>query len=159
MRFQVCSDGVFLVSRGFGGIHKSPLTLNGFAVTFNEWQDSLRVESVITKSTHFVALPEYPRNSPHRAAWVSSLKRHLFYFSIESSAPSSPERGGRRYGRKVASTSGVANSYLVCSSQSASRSYFFMRQFYYQSHGMDSACGGSFLSHTSSPVEKIFVRQ
>jgi len=40
---------------------------------FNEWQDSLRVESVITKSTHFVALLEYPRNSPHRAAWVSSL--------------------------------------------------------------------------------------
>ena len=38
---------------------------------FNEWQDSLRVESVITKSTHFVALLEYPRNSPHRAAWVS----------------------------------------------------------------------------------------
>jgi hypothetical protein len=39
------------------------------------WQDSLRVESVTTKSTHFVALPEYPRNSPHRAAWVSSLNR------------------------------------------------------------------------------------
>jgi hypothetical protein len=53
------------------------LTPIRFAVTFKEWQDSLRVESVITKSTHFVALPEYPRNSPHRAAWVSSLKAHF----------------------------------------------------------------------------------
>ena len=44
-----------------------------FRTTLNVWLDSLRVESVTTKSTHFVALPEYPRNSPHRAAWVSSL--------------------------------------------------------------------------------------
>ena len=51
-----------------------------FAVTFKEWQDSLRVESVITKSTHFVALLEYPRNSPHRAAWVSFFKPPLFSF-------------------------------------------------------------------------------
>ena len=49
------------------------LTPPDFRFTFKEWQDSLRVESVITKSTHFVALPEYPRISPHRAAWVSSL--------------------------------------------------------------------------------------
>jgi hypothetical protein len=49
------------------------LTTISFAFIFNEWQDSLRVESVITKSTHFVALLEYPRNSPHRAAWVSFL--------------------------------------------------------------------------------------
>ena len=61
----------------FRGIHKCRLTPIRFAVTFNEWQDSLRVESVITKSTHFVALPEYPRNSPHRAAWVSFLTREL----------------------------------------------------------------------------------
>src|SRR5258708_20717587 len=54
-------------------IHRCPLTPIRFAVTFKEWQDSLRVESVITKSTHFVALLEYPRNSPHRAAWVSFL--------------------------------------------------------------------------------------
>jgi hypothetical protein len=46
-----------------------------FRTTLSVWQDSLRVESVTTKSTHFVALPEYPRNSPHRAAWVSSLSR------------------------------------------------------------------------------------
>jgi hypothetical protein len=45
---------------------------------FNEWQDSLRVESVITKSTHFVALLEYPRNSPHRAAWVSFLTSNFW---------------------------------------------------------------------------------
>src|SRR5258706_8860188 len=57
-------------------IHRCPLTPIRFAVTFNEWQDSLRVDSVITKSTHFVALPEYPRNSPHRAAWVSFLSCH-----------------------------------------------------------------------------------
>ena len=64
----------------FGGIHKCRLTPIRFAVTFNKWQDSLRVESVITKSTHFVALPEYPRNSPHRAAWVSSLSDLFFKF-------------------------------------------------------------------------------
>jgi hypothetical protein len=54
------------------------LTTIRFAVTFNEWQDSLRVESVITKSTHFVALLEYPRNSPHRAAWVSFFNGLFF---------------------------------------------------------------------------------
>src|SRR5260370_30328629 len=54
------------------------LTPPGNPITLEKWQDSLRVESVITKSTHFVALPEYPRNSPHRAAWVSSLSR-LFW--------------------------------------------------------------------------------
>src|SRR5258706_16020807 len=53
------------------------LTENSIPVTFKEWQDSLRVESVITKSTHFVALTEYPRISPHRAAWVSFLSPHL----------------------------------------------------------------------------------
>jgi hypothetical protein len=31
------------------------------------------LSQLLTKSTHFVALPEYPRNSPHRAAWVSFL--------------------------------------------------------------------------------------
>jgi hypothetical protein len=67
--FSVISAEVLLTER----IHKCPLTPIRFAVTFNKWQDSLRVESVITKSTHFVALTEYPRNSPHRAAWVSSL--------------------------------------------------------------------------------------
>lgn len=48
-------------------------SLTGLAIhaILREWQDSLRVESVITKSTHFVALREHPRNSPHRAAWVS----------------------------------------------------------------------------------------
>src|SRR5665213_104269 len=51
----------------------TPLTLLGLSLTLETWQDSLRVELVITKSTHFVALPEYPRNSPHRAAWVSLL--------------------------------------------------------------------------------------
>ena len=49
------------------------LTLSRFHTNLIKWPDSLRVESVTTKSTHFVALPEYPRNSPHRAAWVSSL--------------------------------------------------------------------------------------
>jgi hypothetical protein len=53
------------------------LTPIQFRTTLSVWLDSLRVESVTTKSTHFVALPEYPRNSPHRAAWVSSLS-HLF---------------------------------------------------------------------------------
>lgn len=53
------------------------MTRNRFAGTLKKWQDSLRVESVITKSTHFVALTEYPRNSPHRAAWVSSLSLFL----------------------------------------------------------------------------------
>ena len=47
------------------------LTRFGNRIILEKWQDSLRVESVITKSTHFVALQEYPRNSPHRAAWVS----------------------------------------------------------------------------------------
>jgi len=55
--------------------HRQPLTPNPIVSTLSEWQDSLRVESVIAKSTHFVAVPEYPRNSPHRAAWVSSLSR------------------------------------------------------------------------------------
>jgi hypothetical protein len=50
-----------------------PLTPNAFRTTLRKWLDSLRVESVTTKSTHFVALTEYPRNSPHRAAWVSFL--------------------------------------------------------------------------------------
>jgi hypothetical protein len=62
--------------RGWGSgmtSHQFPLTPREFRTTLWEWQDSLRVESVTTKSTHFVALPEYPRNSPHRAAWVSSL--------------------------------------------------------------------------------------
>jgi hypothetical protein len=53
--------------------HANLLTQPAFATTLNTWHDSLRVESATTKSTHFVALPEYPRNSPHRAAWVSSL--------------------------------------------------------------------------------------
>jgi hypothetical protein len=54
-------------------IHHFRLTLSRFHTNLIKWLDSLRVESVTTKSTHFVALPEYPRNSPHRAAWVSLL--------------------------------------------------------------------------------------
>jgi hypothetical protein len=54
-------------------IHHFRLTLSRFHTNLIKWPDSLRVESVTTKSTHFVALPEYPRNSPHRAAWVSLL--------------------------------------------------------------------------------------
>ena len=61
----------------------APLTQTRFAVTLNKWQDSLRVESVITKSTHFVALLEYPRNSPHRAAWVSFLSCTFFGLGLQ----------------------------------------------------------------------------
>src|SRR5580693_6776435 len=56
----------------------SLLTQTEIPDIFTEWQDSLRVESVITKSTHFVALLEHPRNSPHRAAWVSTLSPFIF---------------------------------------------------------------------------------
>ena len=65
-------DGLFRETFKATGVVRRLLTLGDFDVTLDKWQDSLRVESVITKSTHFVALPEYPRNSPHRAAWVSS---------------------------------------------------------------------------------------
>jgi len=62
----------------------SLLTQTEIPDIFTEWQDSLRVESVITKSTHFVALLEHPRNSPHRAAWVSILRPIFIRAAIQA---------------------------------------------------------------------------
>ena len=115
---------------------KCLLTPVGFAVTLNEWQDSLRVESVITKSTHFVALLEYPRNSPHRAAWVSFLSCLFEWIWVAA--------GRKDKGEIQGSFTPFRMTALKVSEEDSC-------------YGFGSGFGVSLRCHTSKPAGKVLV--